>query len=47
MQESSCSRQELSGDTHYAIVQLENVVCAPAGYKTPSQPWTLMGEMPA
>jgi len=39
MQESSCSRQELSGDTHYAVVQPEKVVRAPAGYKTPSQPW--------
>jgi hypothetical protein len=32
MQESYCSRQELSGDTHYAKVQQEKVVCAPAGY---------------
>jgi len=47
MQESPCSRQELSGDTHYAVVQLEKVVRAPAAsYKTPSQPWPLTAEMP-
>jgi hypothetical protein len=46
MQESSCSRQELSGNTHYAVVQSEKVVRAPARYKTPSQSWLPMAEMP-
>ena len=46
MGEVSLSCQELSGDTHYAIVQREKVVRAPAGYKTPSQPWQPMAEMP-
>jgi len=32
-QESSCLRQELSGDTHYAVVQLEKVVRTPAGWR--------------
>jgi hypothetical protein len=41
MQELYCSRQELSGDTHDALVQPEKVVRAPARYKTPSQPWTM------
>jgi hypothetical protein len=46
MQELSCLRQELSGDTHYAVVQPEKVVRTPADYKTPSQPWPPMAEMP-
>ena len=46
MREVSSSCEELSGDTHYAIVQPEKVVRAPAGYKTPSQPWPPMAEMP-
>jgi len=33
MQELSCSRQELSGNTHYAVVQPEKVVRAPAGLR--------------
>ncbi len=45
-QESSFSRQELSGDTHYAMVQPEKVVRAPASYKTPSQPWPPTAEIP-
>jgi hypothetical protein len=39
-------RGELSGDTHYAVVQTEKVVRAPAGQLSPSQPWPLMAEMP-
>jgi len=46
MQESSCLRQELSGNTHYAMVQPEKVVRAPANYKTPSQLWPPTAEMP-
>jgi len=46
MQESSCLREELSGNTHYAVVQPEKVVRAPARYKTPSQPWPPTAEMP-
>jgi len=46
MQESSCSRQELSGNTHYVVVQPEKVVRAPARYETPSQPWPPPAEIP-
>jgi hypothetical protein len=45
MQESSCSRQELSGDIHFAVVQQKKVVRALAHYKTTSQPWLPTAEM--